>query len=187
MTLFTLTILSCKAQTIPLEQQTNYLDNEIEIADGTYFKDVNNMLNKYEGTWIGTHNGMAYEFRIEKFTNHFLGISVDELRLRYKITDANGSIIEDTTSEPDDSNLIIKGDYLSETGSHYVLGFFTRNERCELSASLYISVGYDNNPSKMKANAIPNNDMGLVGGDPNCPNGDDLPLIPKELVTLFKQ
>lgn len=74
-----LTIFGCKAQIIPVEEYRNYLDNEIEIPDGAYIKDVNNLLDKYVGTWIGVQNSKTYEFRISKLTESFLGITMDEL------------------------------------------------------------------------------------------------------------
>ena len=66
-----ITALSCKAQIIPIEEQINYMNNEIEIPDGAYIKDVNNLFNKYVGIWIGTHNNKTFELHIEKSTKYF--------------------------------------------------------------------------------------------------------------------
>lgn len=97
-TFLSLTALSCKAQIIPIEEDINYRTNEIEIPDGAYIKDVNNLLDKFIGTWTGTFDNKSYEFGITKQTVSFLGISIDRLIIKYVITDnVTNQVIVDTS------------------------------------------------------------------------------------------
>ena len=64
---FILSIANCIAQQIiPVENQINYINNEIEYPDNTYIKDVNNVLGKYVGTWKGMYNTLNYEFIVSR-------------------------------------------------------------------------------------------------------------------------
>jgi len=203
-----LTSLSCKAQllgggdnnsnpmtpiTIPVEDVIPLRNSEPFIPDGSKVKDVNNLLEEYVGTWVGTHNGMTIELRIVEHTwisddPQSQIIENDELILRYKLTDSNGTVVEDTTNLAVDEVFVVHGNYLAETGSPYVFSFYTRAERCELAGDFFVSVGWDNNPNKMKAHVTPDNDMGISGGDPNCPNGYVQTFIPRlPQMTLMKQ
>lgn len=205
---FLLSTLSCKAQLIennntnnttpqeliiPVDDDIIYRKNQTYVPDGSKVKDVNNLLDEYVGTWIGNHNGMTIELRIEEYTwvsddPQTQIIENDELILRYKLTDSNGTVIEDTTNQPDDGNLVVHGDYLSETGSHYAFSFYTKAERCEPSGKLYVSVGWDNNPNKMKASLNTAFSNEFMSEDPNCPNGYVQPFIPRSpQMTLMKQ
>src|SRR5690606_1739518 len=112
-TLLILTALSCKAQIIPIEEDINYRINEIEIPDGAYIKDVNHLLDKFVGTWIGTFDNKSYEFGITKLTESFLGISNDRLIIKNEITDnITKQEIADTTTMPNDTSLLITTDYM---------------------------------------------------------------------------
>ena len=48
--LFFTTINSFAQSIIPVEQKRYYHINEIEVPDGTYFKDINHLFDTYEGT-----------------------------------------------------------------------------------------------------------------------------------------
>ena len=58
---FTLLTLSCKAQIIGLEDQAS---NE----GGYYYKDLNNTLNDFEGTYLYTNGNTSLEFILQKKT-----------------------------------------------------------------------------------------------------------------------
>ncbi len=178
-----LTFYSCKAQIIPVEEHTNYLDNEIEIPGGTYFKDVNNILDKYIGTWKGNYQGNIFEFRIVKLKNNFLGISVDKLHLRYKITDNNGNTILDTTNLPSSNYLVVKGRYLSKEAGYYVLSYVGEGGNCGQHGDIFISVS-SSTPTSMTASLNVGHDMVYLG---DCPNGIPEQIIPTEQFTLTKQ
>ncbi len=138
---FILSIVSCKAQIIPIEEEVYYIDNQIEVTEGTYFKDVNNLLDKFVGTWTGVYDNKNYEFIITETTiqTEVTLISYDELRIRYKITDASGTVIEDTTQLPNDSFYVINGTYMSQTGS-YISSYNGYESNCGQSGDVYISV-----------------------------------------------
>ena len=106
--------ISCKAQIIAVENYNNYNN---DLPDGAYIKDVNNVLGKFTGTWKGTYNNKNYEFRIIKYTedNTKLKYKEDLLLIRYKITDSNGTVLEDTTTLANESPYVIKGSYLNKS------------------------------------------------------------------------
>jgi hypothetical protein len=130
--------MSCKAQTIvPLEKTIEYKLSG-GIPDGAYLKDINNLLNKYLGTWKGTFEDKNYTFIITKFKHDFLGITVDELLIRYLITTTNGAVIEDTRSLPDTSPYVIKGDYFSKGATYYVSNYLGKNSGCGQKGTVFI-------------------------------------------------
>jgi hypothetical protein len=161
--------ISCRAQILPIEEEINYLNTEDGFPDNiTHVKDVNNLLDKYVGTWIGTYNGRIYEFIITKVTYESLGILWDKLYLYYKITQ-NGEIIEDTTSlmpnyQNNTGGLIQQvPDFMLATGDllmnrTYTFNYNGRNADCGQFGTIYISVGWDNNPNKMKLYLLPGGD-----------------------------
>lgn len=94
--------LNTNAQTIiPLEEAWEYLENNRgNTAKHKYYKDVNNILDKYEGTWEGAYNNKKFTFEITKeegvkYTSTSL-TSRDNLLIQYKVTDINtGQVIQD--------------------------------------------------------------------------------------------
>lgn len=142
--------LCCKAQEIiPLEKLREYRDSQTDIADGTYLKDVNGLLNKYLGTWKGIYNNKNYTFIVTKTKRDVLGVFVDKLLVRYLITTTTGSILEDTRSLPDANPLVIEGDYISKSGGYYALNYFGQNITCGQSGVVFISTTKDNKQMKL--------------------------------------
>ncbi len=140
-----LSMLGCRAQeTIPLEEYEDYQDNEIEIPDGAYIKDINGLLDKYVGTWKGSHEGKNFEFIIWKNTVSFLDISMDELLMKYKITDSSGVIVADNTWVTS-RGLLVKGAYLAKTKTYYVLDYYGFEGRCGQNGYVLIEVFGTNN------------------------------------------
>jgi len=172
--------LSCKAQIIPVEDHINYMDNEIEIPDGAYVKDVNNLLVKFIGTWKGNFNNKNHEFRIIKHTTNFLGILKDELLMRYKITDSNGATIEDTTKLTDDNIYVIKGDYLDKNKSTYVLSYIGKEYNCGQNGNVFIEVS-TNDLDNMKFFLVPDGEI------IDCPYSEVSQVLPIALIILCKQ
>lgn len=174
----------CSAQQIiPLEDFLNYRDNEIEVADGTYFKDVNGLLNKYVGTWKGSWNNKNYEFIVEKYYTEAekTYLKYDKLRIRYKVFNGNGVLIEDTTSLPDDSNYVLMGLYLDESG--YVLFYQGKESLCGQKGNVFISVFGANN-GKMQLFLYP--DSEFIDSE-TCPNGEATQVLPTDSIELLKQ
>jgi len=134
---------SCKAQIYPrgIIPVENFAEYQGEIHDRDYIKDVNNLLDKYEGTWIGTYSGKEYKVAIEKKKSNFLGITGDILLLRYKITDSNGQEIINTLNISDEDTRIVDGEYLEnggEPGEYYVMDYLGEESMCGQKGSIYI-------------------------------------------------
>lgn len=181
-TLVILTALNCKAQIIPIEEDINYRINEIEIPDGAYIKDVNHLLDKFVGTWIGTFDNKSYEFGITKLTESFLGISKDRLIIKYVITDnITNQVIADTTTLPNDNSLIITGDYLAANGEVYHSDYRGFESKCGQNG--YITMAVINNGSQMNFGLSV---KGEIFDMNNCPNGPAAQVIP-ETIILTKQ
>lgn len=177
--------MSCKAQTIvPVEKTIDYIIAENSVPKGTYLKDVNNLLGKYIGTWKGTFDGKNYTFVITKFKNDFLGVSQDELLIRYLIADTNGSAIEDSRGLPDTSPFLIEGDYFSKDATYYVLNYYGKNSGCGQQGTVYIRMKNTDN-TDMSLSLVP--DKILLTED-SCP-GLKLAeqLLPRDEMMLTKQ
>ncbi len=175
-------IYSCKAQNIiPIENHKQYLDNEIEIPDGSYIKDVNNLLDKYVGTWKGTYKNRSYEFLIMKKTVSFLGITVDQLIAKYKIINSDNSILKNTLNLADENILVIRGNYLAKTGS-YVLDYLGDDAGCGQEGRIFIAIRV-NTTNKMGIKLMPGFDL---INEEDCPNGTTQ-ILPTELTILTKQ
>lgn len=175
----------CSAQQIiPLEDFLHYRDNEIEVADGTYFKDVNGLLNKFVGTWKGSWNNKNYEFFIEKYyrETEFTHLKYDELSIRYKVFSGSGVLLEDTTNLPEDSIYVLMGLYLDKSGG-YVLYYQGKETLCGQSGDVFISV-YGSNNEKMQLFLYPQHEF--IDSD-TCPNGEATQLLPTDSMELLKQ
>lgn len=104
--------VSCKSQTISLEEAYQCQENPNCPRDYKYVKDINNTLNKYVGTWKGTYNGRVYEMKFNKsLYESFAGIKSDELTGRLRITTTGNPpfTIFDNFNEPDDSKTRFSG------------------------------------------------------------------------------
>lgn len=184
--------LNCKAQNppsiqqiIPIEDFVYYNDNEIEVSDNTYYKDVNNLLDKYVGTWVGIYDNNSYEFQINEITYESdirPPMKFDELRMRYKITDSNGNVIESTLGLPDESLYVIKGKYLSETETYYVLLYIGFEAKCGQQGDIFIEV--NNSITEMELYLVPEIEFIFTS---DCPNGVVPQTIPTDKITLIKQ
>lgn len=186
--------LSCKAQkmrpsllTIPIENYIDYQDNNIPISENTYFKDVNNLLNKYVGTWVGIYENKTYELHVNKYiyeSDIRPPLRFDELLIRYKITDANGNIIENTLNLPDDSPYVISGKYLSANEAYYVLGYVGQEGECGQMGDVFIEVPTNSGLTEMKMFMVPDNEI-ILGYE--CPNGPANQILPLDKMILLKQ
>jgi hypothetical protein len=179
--IFTLTILSCKAQIIPIEEYREYRNKEIEIVDGSYIKDVNNLLSNFIGTWKGFYNSKNYEFRIIKQTVEYLGIKEDQLLMRYIITDTNGIVLENTLSLPNDSPFVMQNGYIAKTGT-YVFSYIGKDVACGQNGWFFFNTLSLSNNTKA--------DVFLqVEGEmyPECTTGEAKQILPTEQIELIKQ
>lgn len=176
--LFTLYVYSCKAQTIiPTE---NYHSYNQDLKDGTYIKDVNGVLNKFVGKWNGNYNNYNFLFDIRKSTDEFLNIKNDILTIRYRITDVQGNEIINTLSLPDESYYVIYGLNMDKDGN-YRLFYQGYESECGQKGEVIIHAYTDSNPNKLLLILIPMRDM-IDATD--CPNGTTQ-LLPTEPNVIF--
>jgi hypothetical protein len=176
--------LSCKAQTIlQLEEVAKYLDSGNGIPKNiTYIKDVNNILDKYVGTWKGTYNNRNYEFRILKITNKTGRITEDRLLMRYVISDSNGTIIEDTRALSDTNPYVIEGDYWEK--SSYFLYYIGKESLCGQKGHIIIDIQPNSNNSKMRLFFMEQQEILSLK---DCPNGNAVQVMPVNDLILTKQ
>ncbi len=172
--IFFLINLSTKAQqVIPIEEYNTYIENlseEETIPDGTYKKDVNNLLNKYTGNWAASYKNKEYLFNIKKSTIEALGIKSDVLLIRYKIIDSSGNEIRNTFSLSDEDSGVIKGyGFQKEKENIYWLFYLGVNDNeveCGDSGKIYLNIS--NNQKKMSLHASLSYGMIM---EEDCPNG----------------
>ena len=183
--LIILTALSSKAQQIvPVEKTIEYMNSGNGIPENvTYLKDVNNVLNKYVGVWKGTYDNKKYEFRITKATEKLGRVTEDKLLMRYIITDANGTVIENTMALLNDNYLVIHGYYIED--NVYYLNYVGKNGRCGQEGTIHIDIVENSNNTKMRLGLQPEF---VVLSTKECPNGAAAQIMPVgRLVTLTKQ
>lgn len=144
--LLAIVALSCKSQTISLEQAAQCRVNPNCPRDYNYTKDINNTLNKYIGSWKGTHNGRVYEMKFNKNLYDDMGMKRDRIKGRLKIT-TTGNIpvtIFDNFNEPDDSKTRFSGFGLTGNLQSYEMIFGGSSPTgCINSGSVFLKI----NPS----------------------------------------
>lgn len=179
-----LSTFSCKAQQIvPVEKKLEYMKIEDGIPESiTYFKDVNNILNKYLGVWKGTYDNNKYEFRIVKITEKPGRITEDRLLIRYIITDAKGVLIENTTTLPNSNYLVIRGDYIDR--SSYLLNYVGRDGNCGQMGTIFIGIVKNSNNTQMKLTLEPEH---ILISPKDCQNKGNIQIMPTNQITVTKQ
>lgn len=86
---------------IPVEKAYHDVkNNPSKVYKQLYWKDVNNILNKYEGEWEGIYNNKAFYFKISKqikvSSPYSTDFSEDLLNVKYIITDyRTGKVLQD--------------------------------------------------------------------------------------------
>lgn len=165
-----LSVVSCQAQkTIPIEKESAYLnslpDGE-DAPDGTYYKDVNNVLDKYKGVWKANYKNKTYELEIEKITREFLGIKKDALLLSYQISDGSNEI----------SNDEIKGRGFDKADNTvYTASYVGEDAGCGDAGTLFLDISDDE--KRMPLYILP--DESIINEE-KCPDGLVTPPFPDE-------
>jgi hypothetical protein len=181
-TLFFISALSCKAQIVPIEKVIEYIDANKSYPKGTnYIKDVNNLLDKYTGTWKGTLDGINYEIQVFKATTAPRIIKTDRLFIKMYITKTDGTVLEDTRTLPIENPLVIQGDYLN--GLVYNLRYYGRDFKCGQSGDVFIQVVDNSNGKQLRVSASWDH-ISLAKED--CPSGRTKLILPKKII-LNKQ
>ena len=174
--------ISCKAQTVSLEEAAQYHINP-NCPDFTYAKDVNNSLNKYTGTWKGSHNEKIYELNFIKKEFQGNDIKDDVLIGRLKIMDSNNQTIYNTLNELDDTKTSFKGLYFASNLQAYMLHFSGSGvPSCINRGTIYLNM---NATDLTKMSFIYLLDYDITNGE--CPS-IFIPTIPqKQRIYLTKQ
>ncbi|MFT4780524.1 MAG: hypothetical protein ACJAZK_002967 [Psychroserpens sp.] len=125
--LITLLISSCKAQIAPL-----YLMNP-DLPEGTHFKDLDNNLDNFEGTWKWQSNDSIIIIKLIKQENIFFDNTnqyEDFVIGEYKFT-VNGTIVQDYISRLNDLSIKDFGHYLS---GNYIMhkGQYPKCDECTI-------------------------------------------------------
>ena len=127
-----------EAQILPVEQLNEVTGKVSEQIEGiTHIKDVNGVLDKFEGTWKATFTGGEIEIVIKKYTRdhseyvqryHPEPLLWDELIGKYKLI-KDGVVIENTLDLPDDSDeFLTKHRFYDETT--YTFSYLGVNHAC---------------------------------------------------------
>ena len=174
------TIAISHAQVVPVEKIVDYDLAGKGIPDGVYFKDVNNLFDKFIGTWKGSMNNKNYTFIITKEVHNKYNVTTERLMMRHLITDLNGAIISDNRS---DSRIQIIGDCFNKNPIFYDFIYAGENSRCGLRGQVSIR---NINPTTLKLILDPNTEW--FAYDQYCPGGKRAEqILPTQYITLTKQ
>lgn len=186
LSLFVLSVTAnCHCQKIlPVEKLVDYMRGKqggLENNGYTYVKDVNNVLDKFIGTWKGKSTiGKTYEIKINEISETSYGIKEDLLILKYRVLDAKGKEIDNTLSLPNDHVYVVSGAYLDKQ-NNYVFNFNGGQKDCGLDGSLFVKVL--GNGKKLEISLHPIGESISV----RCESGDPIEIMPVEITILDKK
>lgn len=148
---------SCIGQTISLETMAQCQPGSCPTA--TYVKDINNLLNKYVGTWKGAFNGKNYEFKFVKKENFGFenNLKADRLIGTLKITNSNGAVEYDSFNKQD-SETDFFGDNFQPNLKAYMIRFAGGKLGCIDYGYVYLRIKPET-PNNMSVNFHPDNDI----------------------------
>ncbi|MBS3737740.1 MAG: hypothetical protein KGY51_01935 [Psychroflexus sp.] len=189
--LFTMCVYTINAQIQdasikPLESYYLYPNNDnFNIQDGFYFKDVNYLLEPYVGTWVGNYDNKTLHLEISiqyDIKSPARDVSFDKLLIKYKITNSNGQDLINTLNMFDSYRYHINGKYFSDSPLKYYANYTGYEHECNQTGTAVLEL-QDNNTMTLWVIG----DRGLVLGD--CPDGN-IHILPTEganAVVLNKQ
>jgi hypothetical protein len=91
-------LLSCKAQIYPME------DNDVGLRkSGMSFKDINNNLDKFEGTWEYTDANIRFKLVLQKIEDYPSGSATSDMIVGNIIYEENGVEVINTLTNPSTS------------------------------------------------------------------------------------
>lgn len=189
---FMVCVLCCKAQTIvPMKQLGG------NPTENVYFKDTDNFLDNFVGTWKYQNGNEEFTIIIKKKLSYsYTAFLSDILYGEYKYIDTSGNTLINTLNKIDvpmkesyhnifDATLILNNQYLKcidcTTGEFRVKSFFTDPDRKHITMNIifrYI------NPTTIKARIY---STGVAIIDASQVNLPDQPQIPEVEYTLTKQ
>ncbi|REC51653.1 hypothetical protein DRF62_16815 [Chryseobacterium piscium] len=137
---------SCPTYTIvPLRTYTDIPENQCY-----YMKDINNELQDYVGTWKGTWDNKTLFITFKKIANRYnqhFKYNEDLLIAKFKVTDSNGTILFDNTSDSDNIAKIIGSGFAiigakagpdKDIGGKYTM-LYHDESLCNLRGSIYVN------------------------------------------------
>lgn len=164
----TLLTISCKSQTISLEEAYQCQENPNCLMNYNYVKDINNTLNKYIGTWKGVYNGSIYELKFNKSLYDDMGMKRDILKGRLRILTSGNIplIVFNNFNEPDDKKTRFSGLGLGSNLQTYRMIFGGSSpEGCINYGTVSLRIN-PSNTNEMRIKYYSNNDI-VVG---ECPS-----------------
>lgn len=179
--LFLSSIVSCKAQTITLNQLSECQSDLYPCPTYTHAKDINNLLGKFVGIWKGTFlDGRTYEFHFSKKNDDGDDRKWDILKGRLLVKNSLGQQMINTLNTSDE-NALFSGYFFDKNLVKYQM-YYSGNADCNDKGYVYLSFPDPNNLTKMRLVFM--QDMDIAS---NCPSGYKT-VIPdaKELI-LTKQ
>ncbi len=153
-----------------------------------YFKDTNNELPAYEGTWKGSWNNKTLFITFTKMTNVYsdaLEYNRDYLAGNFKTLDNNGNILFNNFNLPN-NEAKIRGINFQETTNKYLMSY-TDNDICGIGGSVKISFA---NAAKTQLNIDFDQDRQIIDTDCyfyNYPPSQYPEPLPKTNIVLTKQ
>lgn len=173
------TIAISHAQIVPVEKKIDYRLAGKGTPEGIYFKDVNNLFDKFIGTWKGTMNNKKYTFIITKVKEVHNKRTTERLMMRHLITDLSGAVISDDTT----ASVQIIGDCFNKNPIFYDFFYTGENAKCGLSGKVRIR---NINLTTLNLILTPNTEW--FAYDQYCPGGKRAEqILPTEYITLTKQ
>ena len=98
----TFTLLNCKAQSPVLEMVVDALN---DAPDNSYYKDVNNVLNDFEGTWLYTNGNTSLKITLVKYLQLYNGKYYEDLLIGGYQYIENGIELVNTLDDANNPNL----------------------------------------------------------------------------------
>ena len=169
---------------IPLEEYHNYkTDDNLKLNDVNYFKDINNHLDKFVGTWMGSYDNNTLTLEIDILEQQIgRRIAFDELLIKYKIEDNSGNEIVNTLPYADFYKYHISGMYFPDNTSYYIASYVGYEYECNQKGRAIL---HNVDANTMTFWVLPDNDM--IGPECQLDNIHILPTTKETLVTLTKQ
>jgi hypothetical protein len=148
--------------------------------EGTYYKDLNNDLEPYIGTWKGTFDNKTFTISFSKYKdyNSMGNYYKDRLIGRYKMLDANGNLLYSTYSLADTDIKVSSLGFVNSTTKDKLRFYFS-----DLCRGGQIVLNFEN-PQKTQMHYIYYTEQELITDETGCSPYNEMP---REEMTLIKQ
>ncbi|WP_123906611.1 DUF6705 family protein [Chryseobacterium sp. MYb7] len=167
--------ISCKAQ-----QQIIPLETKGWPVEGTYYKDLDNDLTPYIGTWKGVFENKTFiiTFSKIKYYEPYDKYYQDRIIGRYKMLDTNGTQLYSTVNLPEDKAKVKSLGFVNSTTKDKLRFYFS-----DLCRGGQIVLNFEN-PQKTQIHYIYYSEQELITDETGCSPYNEMP---KGEMTLIKQ